>query len=359
MTIPQRQSGQHEQHDHDHDEAHDHEHHEHGHEEGHGHAHSLNPAAAGGRQGLLIALAITVLMMVAEIVGGLLSNSLALLSDAGHMLTDNLALLLSFFAMKFATMPATDRRTFGFYRLEILAAFINGVILVLLSLYIIYEAYLRILHPQPVQGTLMLVVAIIGLVANIIGAMVLTKHSHANLNIRSAYLHIIGDALSSVGVVVGGIIILQTGWYLIDPILSILISFVIIFGAWALVKESVSILLESVPSHIDIDTVATEIAKLAGVREAYHIHVWTITSGVHAMSAHVIIDDQLVSRSRELLDEIRELLSNKFKIGHSTIQLECERCNENAECRLTCLLPSPDSRELSSSSGIPPEGQGL
>ncbi len=354
MTIPQRQSGQHEQHDHDHDEAHDHEHHEHAHEEGHGHSHSLNPADAGGRRGLLIALSITVLMMVAELIGGLLANSLALLSDAGHMLTDNLALLLSFFAMKFAAMPATDRRTFGFYRLEILAAFIYGIVLVLLSLFIVYEAYLRILHPQPVQGALMLVVAIIGLVANIIGALALTKHSHTNLNLRGAYLHIIGDALSSVGVVAGGIVILLTGWYLIDPLLSILISFVIIHGAWALVKESVSILLESAPSHIDIDTVAKEIGKLAGVREAYHIHVWTITSGVHAMSAHVIIDDQLVSRSRDLLEEIRALLSNKFNIGHSTIQLECERCNELAECRLACRLPSPGSRGPSSSPGLSP-----
>jgi cobalt-zinc-cadmium efflux system protein len=343
MTIQARQNGHHEQHDHD--EAHDHERNEHDHEEVHDHSHGLNLAAAGGRRGLLIALSITVLMMVAELVGGLLSNSLALLSDAGHMLTDNLALLLSFFAMKFATMPATDRRTFGFYRLEILAAFINGVILVLISIYIIYEGYLRILHPQPVQGSLMLVVAIIGLVANIIGAVVLTKHSHTNLNIRGAYLHIIGDALSSVGVVVGGVVILQTGWYLIDPILSLLISFVIIYGAWALVKESVSILLESVPSHVNIDVVADEIAKLAGVREAYHIHVWTITSGVYAMSAHVIIDDQLVSRSRDLLDEIRALLSTKFKILHSTIQLECQRCDMsmNAQCRIPAP-PSPEPR---------------
>ncbi len=342
MTIPVRQNGQHDHHDHG--DAHDHGHHDHDHEEGNGHAHRLNLSAAGGRQGLLIALAITLLMMVAELVGGIISNSLALLSDAGHMLTDNLALLMSFFAMKFATMPATDRRTFGFHRLEILAALINGVILVLISLYIVYEAYLRILHPQPVQGTLMLVVAIIGLVANIIGAMVLTKHSHANLNIRGAYLHIIGDALSSVGVVVGGVVILLTGWYLIDPILSILISFVIIYGAWALVKESVNILLESVPAHVDVDVVAAEIGKLAGVREAYHIHVWTITSGVHAMSAHVVIDDQLVSRSRDLLDEIRTMLAEKFKIHHSTIQLECERCDmiSNTACRLECRLPAPE-----------------
>ena len=331
MSIPLRHTEQSDSH---HDHEHDHE---------HGHAHGNSGSAAGGRRGLLIALSITVVMMIAEVIGGLLSNSLALLSDAGHMLTDNLALLLSFFAMKFATMPATDRRTFGFYRLEILAALINGIILVLISIYIIYEAYLRFLHPQPVQGMLMLVVAIIGLVVNIIGAMVLTKHSHANLNIRGAYLHIIGDALSSVGVVIGGVVILFTGWYLIDPLLSVLISFVIIYGAWALVKESVSILLESVPAHVEIDAVAAEIGKLPGVREAYHVHVWTITSGVYAMSAHVVIDDRLVSGSRDLLDQIRAVLSHKFKILHSTIQLECERCDMsiNAECR----LPSPDSHD--------------
>ena len=322
MTILQRHDG-HNNHGHDDD-----------HEHGHQHAHDVRQQSVEGKRGLLIALSITFLMMIAEAIGGLLSNSLALLSDAGHMLTDNLALLLSFFAMKFATMPATEKRTFGFYRLEILAALINGIILVLISLYIIYQAYLRMINPQRVEGMLMLIVAVIGLVANIIGAVILMKHSHSNLNIRGAYLHIIGDAFSSVGVVVGGVIILYTGWYLIDPILSILISFVIIYGAWALVKESVSILLESVPSHIDIETVAEAIGKVRGVREAYHIHVWTITSGVHAMSAHVLIDDQLVSRSRDLIDDIKTLLAEKFKILHSTIQLECERCDMNPICSL-------------------------
>jgi cobalt-zinc-cadmium efflux system protein len=322
MTTPQRHD---DHHNHGHADDHDH---------GHHHAYDLRQQSAEGKKDLLIALSITLLMMIAEVIGGLLSNSLALLSDAGHMLTDNLALLLSFFAMKFATMPATEKRTFGFYRLEILAALINGIVLVLISLYIIYQAYLRMINPQRVEGMLMLIVAGIGLVANIIGAVVLMKHSHANLNIRGAYLHIVGDALSSVGVVIGGVIILYTGWYLIDPIISILISLVIIYGAWALVKESVSILLESVPAHINIETVAAEISKIRGVREAYHIHVWTITSGVHALSAHILIDDQLVSRSRDLIDDIRALLADKFKILHSTIQLECERCDMNPICSL-------------------------
>lgn len=327
MSAPDRYTSQH-GHDHDHSHYHGHDH--------SGHTHGLD-AHSGGKQDLLVALAITVLMMVAEVVGGLLSNSLALLSDAGHMFTDNLALLLSFFAMKFAAMPATDRKTFGFYRLEILAAFVNGIVLVLISCYIVYEAYLRILDPEPVAGKLMLVVAAVGLAANIVGAFVLNKHSATSLNIRGAYLHIIGDALSSVGVVIGGLVILYTGWSLVDPILSILIALVIIYGAWALVKESINILLESVPSHINIDEVASELQKIEGVREAYHIHIWTITSGVYSMSAHVVIDDQLVSRNRELLDRISDTVARKFKVVHVTVQIECEKCDLSSVCSLPVM----------------------
>jgi cobalt-zinc-cadmium efflux system protein len=197
-----------------------------------------------------------------------------------------------------------------------------------------YEAYQRILNPQPVAGTLMLIVAVIGLIVNIVGALFLVKHHETNLNIRGAFLHIIGDAISSVGVIIGGIVILYTGWYLIDPILSILIALGIIAGAIGLVSESVSILLESAPSHINIAAVAGEIAKIDGVREAYHVHVWTITSGVYALSAHVIIDDRPVSGSRVLLDAITQRLTERFKIMHSTIQLECERCDESGSCSL-------------------------
>lgn len=311
-----------------------HAHHDHEHGDDHGHVHGHNHAVAGGKRGLLIALGITLLMMVAEIIGGILSNSLALLSDAGHMFTDTLALALSFFAMKFAELPATDRKTFGFYRLEILAALVNGTVLILISLYIIYEAYLRMANPPEVRGTLMLIVAIIGLVVNIAGALVLVKHHETSLNIRGAYLHIIGDAVSSIGVIIGGIVIAYTGWYLIDPILSILIALGIIAGAVGLVRESVNVLLESAPSHLNVTALASEIGAVKGVREAYHIHVWTITSGVYALSAHVVIDDRMVSDSRTLLDAIRSLLSDRFKILHSTIQLECERCDVAGSCPL-------------------------
>jgi len=322
MTTPLRQTGHH---GHDHEQDHEHD---------HGGVHGHSHAVTGGRKGLLIALGITLFMMIAEIIGGILSNSLALLSDAGHMFTDTLALALSYVAMRFADMPATDKKTYGFYRLEILAALLNGITLVLISLYIIYEAYQRILDPPPVQGTLMLVVAIIGLVANILGALFLVKHHETNLNIRGAFLHIIGDAVSSVGVIIGGIVILYTGWYLIDPILSILIALGIIFGSYGLVVESVNILLESAPSHINIPSVAAEISQVKGVKEAYHIHVWTITSGVYALSAHVIVDDMPVSGSRQLLHDIQRRLAEHFKILHSTIQFECERCVESGACPL-------------------------
>lgn len=311
--------------------SHDHDLH-HGHD--HGHDHFRGEGTAGGKRGLLIALSITVVMMVAEVIGGLLSNSLALLSDAGHMLTDSLALALSFFAMKFAVMPATEKKTFGFYRLEILAALINGTILLVVSLFIIYHAYERILDPQPVEGGLMFGIAALGLFVNIAGGLFLLKHRKTNLNIRGAFLHIVGDALSSVGVIIGGIIIIYTGWYMIDPILSILIALAIIVSAGALVLESVHILLESAPAHINIASVAREIEAVRGVREAYHIHLWTITSGVYALSAHVLIDDQLVSGSRDILDTIRSILSKKFKVLHSTIQLECERCDMSPSCPL-------------------------
>ncbi len=319
---------------HNHHHTEDHETHGHGEGHAHDHGHSHGYAGTGGKRGLLIALTITLVMMVAEIIGGILSNSLALLSDAGHMFTDTLALALSFFAMKFAELPATDRKTFGFYRLEILAALINGTVLILISLYIMYEAYLRMAHPPEVQGKLMLVVAIIGLMVNIVGALVLVKHHETSLNIRGAFLHIIGDAVSSVGVIIGGIVIAYTGWYLIDPILSMLIALGIIAGAVGLVSESVSVLLESAPSHLNMETLAAEIGKVKGVQEAYHIHAWTITSGVYALSAHVVIDDQMVSDSRVVLDSIRTLLADRFKIQHSTIQLECQRCDLSRACPL-------------------------
>lgn len=287
-----------------------------------------------GQKGLTIALFITFLMMVAEVIGGIISNSLALLSDAGHMFTDIFALALSLFALKFGERPATAKKTYGFYRLEILASLINGSILVLISSYIFYKAYQRILDPPDIKAPIMMWIAFLGLVVNILAAFFLRKTSKENLNVRGAYLHIIGDALSSIGVLVGGVIILITGWFRIDSILSILIGIVIINGAYGLVKESVDILLEATPKDIDLEEVIGAIKKIEGVKDIHHVHLWAITSGIYALSGHILIEDILTSKSTQILEDINCLLRERFRIDHTTLQFECESCEDSLVCRL-------------------------
>ncbi|MFA4836688.1 MAG: cation diffusion facilitator family transporter [Dehalococcoidia bacterium] len=296
------------------------------------HDHTHHSFVRANENRLLIALAITGLMAVVELVGGLLSNSLALLGDAAHMFTDTMALGLSLFALNLAKRPASESKTFGYLRAEILAALINGMILILVTVFIFYEAYQRALDPPEVHGSLMLIVAAIGLVANLIGISVLYSGSRQNLNVKGAFLHMWGDAISSVGVIVAGIIILLTGWNIADPILSILIGIIILRGAIRLVWESVNILLEAVPKDLDIGQIIGEIKSIDGLRDVHDIHVWTITSGVYALSAHLLIEDQLLSRTAEISERIDHVLSQKFGIGHSTLQFECEECQNNLAC---------------------------
>jgi len=286
---------------------------------------------------LKIALAIVLVVMVAEIIGGLLSNSLALLGDAGHMLVDALALGLSLFAMTIAKRPATSTRTYGYHRVEIMAALVNGTTLVLLSIFIFYEAYQRFLDPPSVQTPLMLGVAVIGLIVNLGGILLLRKMRRRNLNIRAAFWHIIGDTISSVGVIVGGIIIAITGWYIADPIIAVFIGCIILWGAIRLVRESVDILLEAVPRHIQVSKVIGTIKAVPGVKEVHDIHIWTITSGIHALSAHLLIEDQMVSKSSEVMGEINRQLINHFNITHTTLQLECEK-SENCPDGFICNI---------------------
>ena len=293
---------------------------------------------------LLIALFITGAIMVAELIGGLLSNSLALLSDAGHMFMDVLALLLSFLALRFATRPATQKQTFGFYRLEILAALINGTVLLALSLFIFYEAYQRFIEPREIRGFIMLGVAAIGLGANIISALVLKAGSHESLNVKGAFLHVIGDLLSSVGVILGGAIILLTGWKRVDSIISFVIGVIILIGAYRLVMESVHILLESTPKDIGLNEVIDGVKTIEGVKDLHHIHLWTITSGIYALSAHVLIEDQMTSRSSQILEDIDRFLRERFNIDHTTIQFECEACQTDFVCRLDTSGNLPESQ---------------
>jgi cobalt-zinc-cadmium efflux system protein len=286
-------------------------------------------------QPLKIALVIVGVITAVEVVGGILSNSLALLSDAGHMLVDGLALGLSLFAMALARRPATASKTYGYHRAEIMAALTNGTILVLVSLYIFYEAYQRFFNPPQVRTPLMITVAAIGLAANLVMVLLLRRRSRRNLNIKAAFWHIIGDTISSVGVIVGGVIILFTGWYVVDPIIAVLIGGIILWGAVRIVRESSDILLESVPRHINVDEVVTAIKGVPGVQDVHDIHIWTITSGLHALSAHVRIEDQTVSRSAEIIEAVNQRLARDFDIQHTTLQLECQSCPTGLVCGIS------------------------
>jgi cobalt-zinc-cadmium efflux system protein len=290
---------------------------------------------------LLIALGITSVVMIAEFVGGLLANSLALLSDAGHMLADCLALLLSIVAFRFSSRPPTTRNTFGFYRVEIFAAQINGGILVFLSLFIFYEAYHRLMDPEPVKGLLMMGVAGVGLLANMASGLILHKGSRKNLNVKAAFLHIVGDLLSSIGVIIGGIIISFTEWFVVDPILSLMIGLIILKGAYGVVKETAAILLGAVPKHVDLEKLIREVEAIKGVESFHDVHVWTITSGLYALSGHVQIQDQRISESAQIMEDIKEYLTQRYHIGHTTLQLECEACEPDQVCSLV-TRPSSD-----------------
>jgi cobalt-zinc-cadmium efflux system protein len=258
--------------------------------------------------------------MFAEAIGGWLTNSLALLADAGHMLTDVAALALTLMAIWFASRPATRNKTYGYYRLEILAAFINGIALALLSLWVIYEAFERWTNPPEVLGLGLTVVATGGLLVNLIAAYLLHgDHTH-DLNMRGAWLHVIGDALGSVAAIGAGILILAFGWLWADAVVSILISLIIIYGSWRLVRESVNVLLEGTPSHINLTAVEESILEMDNVRDVHDLHVWTITSGMEALSVHIVHRDS-VSPS-QLLQKVRERLSEEFGIEHLTIQME-------------------------------------
>jgi cobalt-zinc-cadmium efflux system protein len=286
-------------------------------------------AYSSNQRNVLTALSITAIVMIAEIIGGLLANSLALLSDAGHMLTDILALSLSFVAMRFAQKPPTPSKTFGFHRLEILAAFFNGMLLFFISFYIFYEAYHRLLHPREIKGEFMLAVACIGLLGNGVGIILLRKSAHTSLNVKSAFFHMVGDTISSGGVIAGGLIILYTGWYLVDPLIGIFIGILILKGAYALIMESIDVFLEATPKDINVEKMLDELRNVKGVKDIHHLHLWTITSGINAMSAHVLTDDLLTSSSASILKEIKSLLHNKYRIEHSTIQFECQSCGDD------------------------------
>ena len=296
-------------HGHQHDGAHEHH--------GFGHSHIGDASVSG----LRIALAITAVFLVVEVVAGFLANSIALLADAGHMLTDVAALGLALFVAWFSKQPGSPQKTYGYLRWEILAAFVNGGTLLLISAWILFEAVIRLRAPELVGSGLMLLVAIAGLAANIVAARVLAGSSKENLNARGAYLHVLGDLLAILGTLVGALLIRYTGWLIADPLASILTTVLIMGGAWRLVRESVDILLESTPAHIPLPAVRTQLEAIPGIESVHDLHVWSVTPAVIAMSAHCIVREP--DQHQHVLEHIHDAM-RLFGIQHVTIQLERE-----------------------------------
>lgn len=283
-------------------------------------SHDHHAHRAGSRRALLAVLALTTVYLVAEAIGGWLTNSLALLADAGHMFTDAAALALSLAAMWFASRPPTPAKSFGFYRLEILAALVNGATLIVVSGAIVWEALERFGSAPEVNSVPMLLIAIGGLAVNLLGAFILTRSSHESLNVRGALAHVIGDALGSGAAIVAGLLMWRFGWYLADPIVSVVVSVLILRSAWGLVMSSVDVLLQATPLHIDPAEVTEQILAVPGVISTHDLHIWTVTSGMFSLTCHVVVED--VQASQEVLCCLRDCLREHYSIDHATIQVE-------------------------------------
>ncbi len=269
------------------------------------------------------ALGLTVAFLILEVIGAIWTGSLALLADAGHMLTDVAGISLSLLAIWFASKPPTPMNTYGYVRLEILAALANGVLLSSMAAFILYEAYRRIWSPPEILASPMLTIAIIGLGVNLASMRLLHKGADESLNLRGAYFEVLSDAIASLGVIVAAVIIQWTGWRLADPLISGAIGLFILPRTWNLIKQAVQILLEGVPPHLDVREIETAMRASHGVRDIHDLHVWTLTSGKEAMSAHILVDD--LSDGQHVLKDLQELLRQRFGIEHTTVQLESDR----------------------------------
>ena len=298
---------------------------------------------------LKVALAATTAIAALELVGGIAAHSLALLSDAAHVTMDVVALVIALAASIQSARPANERQTFGFARLEILAGLGNSALLLAITVLIVAEAVQRFMHPELPNGALMIVVAAIGLVVNVGIGMLLLRSASRTLNMRAAMLHIGGDALGAIAVVIGGFVILGTGASWIDPALSLFVSAIILVGIVNVSREALNVLLESVPEHAALPVVRESIGKCDGVVAVHDLHVWTIGTGKHALSAHVVLDDRRLSEATTVLNRITAAMHDEFGIAHVTIQFECESCEDDE--RVVCTQVEPRSREPVSTSG--------
>jgi cobalt-zinc-cadmium efflux system protein len=286
------------------------------------HDHGRTTAAARSRGALFTTLGLTVTFMLIEFAAGLWTGSLALVADAGHMLTDAGALALALFASWIAARPPTPAKTYGYYRAEILAALVNAVVLLAVAGVVLYEAWRRIVAPAPVLGVPMAVVAAVGLAVNVTGAWLLHRGAHESLNVRAAYLEVLSDALSSLAVLVAAVVVITTGLTVADPLASAAIALLIVPRTWGLLRQAVNVLLEGTPAHLELTEIEAAMTRVPGVRRVHDLHVWTLTSGREAMSAHVVVAD--VRESERLLEALHAVLHARFGIDHTTIQLETE-----------------------------------
>jgi cobalt-zinc-cadmium efflux system protein len=305
-------------HAHGHGEAHVHDH-------VHGPAHHFDAGTPEQQRRLRLALVLTAVFLVAEVVGGFVSNSLALLADAGHMLTDVAALALTLFVVWFSRQPSRPEKTYGYLRWEILAAFLNGATLLLVSAAILWEAFIRLRTPEPLESAVMLYVAVGGLLVNAVSAWILYPVHQHSLNARGAYLHVLGDLLGSVGTVGAAIIVRWTGFLAADPIASIVVTLLVIRSAWRLVRESIDVLLEATPAHISLGSVRARLESIPGIESVHDLHVWTVTSGMIAMSVHAVV---CLPEQHQVVLEDAVGAMREFGIGHVTIQLEKSRLCE-------------------------------
>ena len=305
---------------------------------GHDHTHGM------AKQTLRLAFFLTMIILAAELIGGFLANSLALLSDAGHVLTDIFALGLAWFATAQAERPANASKTFGYHRVGILAALVNAVTLIVIALAILWEAVQRFQHPEKVQPLVMFLSAGIGIVVNLYIGFGLQKEG-GNLNVRAAALHVFGDVGASMAVIVAGVVILLTGWYPADPLLSVGIAGLIAVGAWRILRETTDILLEAVPKDINLSELVRDRMRVPGVQDVHDLHVWCITSGMYALSCHASIADLPTSQSASILQALETMLGEHYRIGHTAIQFECH-AHQQAYCPVDGLYCQMDtSRE--------------
>jgi cobalt-zinc-cadmium efflux system protein len=302
-------------------------------------SHHHDAQAAGNK--LKYSLIISLTILVAEVIGGLVSNSLALLSDAGHVFADVVALGLSWYAVRQSLKPSNSRMTFGYHRIGVVVAIVNATTIFIIAAVIFYEAYNRFQQPPDVNGTLMMIIAAVGLAANIIVTLWLRAEQKTNINIRSVFWHAFGDALASLGVIVGAGIILITGKFFVDPLISVLISLIILYAAWSIFREGFRVILEATPGDVDVLEMISTLKKIPGVIDIHDVHVWSISPELRAMNGHVLIADISTSEGEAIRGEIEKAVREQYHIGHTTLQMECQKCESSGDafCKLEDAHP--------------------